>query len=883
VADYVPSDLRSQATSSRFGCYVSVNGVTLNNHDLDAESVSRLHAPADDNFAFTSHFTWHPAQYSMEVIRILAPGVLGLRGEPIGTIVLKGVSIESCKHQRYRGRDAVANQLKPFSSSINDAKALPAEIIQFDVECSKATVSITNQVYEFLRTTRPAIADKVDHLRNALAVPDKRLSIVFHAGGVSLGEIDQQCTVFETISAIDKDKTHPEHPFALFFEKSPKAQQLHVGNAPQPSWSNFPSFDQVMPAVDAFDTPEEQLVALVMGAICDHQLKVDRASGIRSLEYSAHAVGLNHYQAQCFLLLVRPPAEGGIFQSSEGELCYVSLKGIERVLPSVKDDAAKKFSLVDITECFYKTSIAAQPMRNATKFIKDSVQKFFDSEKLTSDMIGEIERRSDEDPHQFRTRIHTLVGAWNEADLLDKGLLDVDEAHDSIPIVEEVDKCLWWRAERVATPVFGVPPEYSTYLVTIPLVPKCEADKDGNRALINVSFPILKWDEASAATTNPHFVTECVTQHFANEKMKLTVLFKPVLSDNTLRAAVSAINDLHTPQSADKEFPVSAQSIKTYKFLMDFKNAESSNAFDMFPQLGSIITNVEEVHPYLRGLWDIMDGRKKAVYRSLENLVQNIKPVIGVAGTGKTILLEFIILMAMFGDKDTEHPAKILYVVNHNAAVSDFADSLNQKFADMGKQHAVIRLHGYEREILDWKPSSQGRRGELFDEEDARRACAGLDDQFMAYHQLAKLSIDVKDATARSRKPKLPYLSLMLPTDTTWHTKPSSPSCMMRSRDLRRARSRTTMRLVSKRPRSRNSSSTCMHGTSSSFPEWSQLPHMLPATPSSSATSLLTSASWMTLRSLGNWNFCKSSGSTPQNSHCLLGIRISLARSYRTA
>lgn len=102
-----------------------------------------------------------------------------MRGETVGIIIVKGIETESCKHQGYRGRDAVANQLKVFCKASDHANILPAQMVQFDTECSNVSISLINQpIYRFLQTTRPEVAKRLDHLQEILAVPNKTLGIV---------------------------------------------------------------------------------------------------------------------------------------------------------------------------------------------------------------------------------------------------------------------------------------------------------------------------------------------------------------------------------------------------------------------------------------------------------------------------------------------------------------------------------------------------------------------------------------------------------------------------------------------------------------------------------------------------------------------------------
>jgi hypothetical protein len=74
----------------------------------------------------------------------------------------------------------------------------------------------------------------------------------------------------------------------------------------------------------------------------------------------------------------------------------------------------------------------------------------------------------------------------------------------------------------------------------------------------------------------------------------------------------------------------------------------------------------------------------------------------------------FIVLMAIYGDKEVENPMKVLYFVNHNSAVNDFALDAEKTLVEMGKEDAVVRLHGFEQEVVDpystyFHTSQQGR------------------------------------------------------------------------------------------------------------------------------------------------------------------------------
>jgi hypothetical protein len=191
-------------------------------------------------------------------------------------------------------------------------------------------------------------------------------------------------------------------------------------------------------------------------------------------------------------------------------------------------------------------------------------------------------------------------------------------------------------------------------------------------------------------------------------------LFKSIPAVKPVLAAVEAITELSHPPATPPNRPVSEWSKKTFAYLRDSCGGENSDLFSRFPHMRYILDAPEKVQAYLRQLWDELDDLKKEAYCGLDDLTQNIKWITGVAGPGKTNLLQVIILMAMFGEDGVEHRFKMVYFVNMNGQVSDFAGELNKRFADMGKPHRVIRLHGYETEIKHWKwtPTQSGPRRE---------------------------------------------------------------------------------------------------------------------------------------------------------------------------
>ena len=567
------------------------------------------------------------------------------------------------------------------------------------------------------------------------------------------------CKTLKAFLPFNKNKHHPRYPYVLIYAKSPDIQQLHFGNVPRPGESAYPKdMCEVLPPVYSFDTTAEQMAALIPGAMFEYAVEVDNDYKVRHIKFEARAIDLEHYNGHCFLLLVKSPTEDSVSHPHEGSQCFVSLHGIERVRPlavGVSLDA-----LTQAVQGLCKVSIEADGQPEPEEYILENCQKYFSPEQLSSDMVNALKRLSMEEAYTLEDRIKGLVNKWFE-----DGLIATDD-QDVYPVLagadNDDDKWKWWRAERISRPVAGAPEGYNVFFVTKPLVPISEALETGPRPLMDVKFPILKWGDSNSEDRKS--VSDRVMEHFADKAMELEVSFRFILSEKPLRAGIAAINDLNTPHSADKEFPVSDWSVKTFRYLLDFMGGETGDVFKEFTHMANIWTNPEKVDPILKDMWEQMDKDKQTAYRSMDELTQNMKWIVGVAGSGKTSLLIFIVLMALYGDKDQAHPLKIIYFVPHNSAANDFARDMNQAMESMGRKNGVIRLYTFESEISDWMRSRTTRDGdrqkESFDAVDADRACLQVVDHFMTEFELARMSIEANQARAKSQKPKMKSLSL---------------------------------------------------------------------------------------------------------------------------
>lgn len=64
-----------------------------------------------------------------------------------------------------------------------------------------------------------------------------------------------------------------------------RSSSTTYGNAPHPAELSQ-VMDRVLPAVNSYDNAEEQLVALVMGTVFEHQAEVDSSFNREKLEFN---------------------------------------------------------------------------------------------------------------------------------------------------------------------------------------------------------------------------------------------------------------------------------------------------------------------------------------------------------------------------------------------------------------------------------------------------------------------------------------------------------------------------------------------------------------------------------------------------------------------
>ncbi|KAL6801049.1 hypothetical protein GGI42DRAFT_36564 [Trichoderma sp. SZMC 28013] len=128
-----------------------------------------------------------------------------------------------------------------------------------------------------------------------------------------------------------------------------------------------------------------------------------------------------------------------------------------------------------------------------------------------------------------------------------------------------------------------------------------------------------------------------------------SVQIKRMCSDKTIRAEVNAINSLKHPTSADPR--PSERSLAAYKFLMQFDpTTAKTNLLDEIPALGNVVNSDDDNAPhFLRKIFNEMNRSMREAFGTTSNLPAGICFIPGVAGSGKSYMMEMAIIFSQFG------------------------------------------------------------------------------------------------------------------------------------------------------------------------------------------------------------------------------------------
>jgi hypothetical protein len=412
----VPSERRATWLTNKYIAFVTLNGKSLASGQINS---TLRNTSESANLSFYVHMTFHQYQYATLVIEIHGKSDKFI-SEYVGRITIKGVSVRSVTHTEHNGAAAVLKQLQIFSASVTAQDALPRKLLTLEVDCTKVSTSVHNKLADMIARRDKPMAKELDNIRTLLAATtDKKVGITFHVLDRDLPGIVRECNIFNERKSTDQNKKDREYPFSIFFKESPNVQQLTLDNAPIPGMASFP-LDHVvpLPAVDTFDTPEEQMVPLIMGGYVELARAFRNMNSLLDHEFKAHAVDLPYWKGESFLLLVESPTEDDIYQPKEGDVCSICLVGVHRQIPKPQGNQGRTADeLEKLAADLFDLSVEARAIGDQDD--EDShIRQHIGSHSLpgavTDERIELLKYKRDEYPDDLKSRIRELIDTWTK-------------------------------------------------------------------------------------------------------------------------------------------------------------------------------------------------------------------------------------------------------------------------------------------------------------------------------------------------------------------------------------------------------------------------------------------------------------------------------------
>ncbi|KAG8350889.1 hypothetical protein FVEN_g10952 [Fusarium venenatum] len=125
-------------------------------------------------------------------------------------------------------------------------------------------------------------------------------------------------------------------------------------------------------------------------------------------------------------------------------------------------------------------------------------------------------------------------------------------------------------------------------------------------------------------------------------------------------------------------------SAEALRYLVDFDTSLVSkvNLLEELPSVGNVVIN-NAGPAFIQEIFNKLPKGMKKCFTDMSESYARLHFIVGVAGTGKTYLMETLILFAMFGNGIKDAPKhKVLYILKNKSHVETFHQRLTQTFQD---------------------------------------------------------------------------------------------------------------------------------------------------------------------------------------------------------
>ncbi|TQN65416.1 Regulator of nonsense transcripts 1, partial [Colletotrichum shisoi] len=559
--------------------------------------------------------------------------------------------------------------------------------------------------------------------------------------------------VFEVVHSADQ----AEDQMAQWFSKSAESHDMPLGHVPRVNDILPRGLTKQDPLV-RFHNEDQYIVTQIVGAANKAFAEEAAARDLVSAEFAANVVPLRSSNDNSQFIVVITPKGRDIYLPALGESCHIKIPGIKqknRVLPPDLGEATK--SIIGSVEAhaydpdaFFVTSVRKQLLKVMDPD-KGADTRFTDADIL--DLRFHQDEDNDSENHEARLRKFVKSHAQ---------FLRVET-----PEKPTGDEDVWFPATRMDSKIECVADDAQVYLASCPL--EAKDDTDNVRRPISVELPFLELERSTRMDDYMKLVVE--------EQVDLKAVIRRDTSDKTIRAEVFAVNALHNPASANTAV-IGDQSIEAFRYVQSFKRNEktrSVNLLERFPVLLALSQSdgsqsaLSECPQQIISQYLKLDAAKKSVINQLNDLPAGLAFIPGVAGSGKTELVKFIIAACIFG-QGAARPMPALYLAPNNQAVDDMATKFQAYFDKLGLEGAptIMRLYGLDFEVKsvvrDLAPGS-GTSYQHFDEEKAQGKIEEMDAeaeqatdrayQFLAVYQLEKMGCNFNQQNKNSRSKRM--------------------------------------------------------------------------------------------------------------------------------
>ncbi|KAJ0162516.1 hypothetical protein CTA2_4433 [Colletotrichum tanaceti] len=489
--------------------------------------------------------------------------------------------------------------------------------------------------------------------------------------------------VFEVAHSADR----AENQMSQWFPKSPDSHDMPLGHVPRVNDTLPEGLPKQDPLV-RFRDMDQYMITQIVGAANQAFAEEAAAHDLVSAEFAAKLIPLRSSNDNSQFIVIIKSKGRDIYLPTLGESCHIKIPGIKPKNRTVSPD------LDEVTESIiYPVRAYADDMDAPfVTMVREQLSKVMDPEKGAEthftdlDILGLRFRRDlDHGPEAHWARIYNFVKT--NAQFLRF------ETLQNTTIDEEV----WFPATRMDFKIECEADDAQVYLVSCPLEPK---DDTGNaRKPVWVELPFVELDKSTGTRMDDYI------KSVGDEQVDLTAIIRRDTSDKTIREEVLAVNALHNPSSAvaAQSALIGDQNVEAFRYLQAFERDEktrSVNLLEKFPVLLALSQSdgnqsaLSECPEQIISQYLNLDAAKKLVISQLNDLPAGLAFIAGVAGSGKTELIKFIIATCIFG-QGAAKPVPTLYLAPNNQAVDDMANKGPDRQQRYGHDISSITLLGY--------------------------------------------------------------------------------------------------------------------------------------------------------------------------------------------